>query len=135
MEALSPAIPQDERASCLPVAIFQFTVKNSGTKPVEVSLAEFQQNFIGWDGKLDCTPGKTSQWGGNVNTPYQTDAVAGLEQYAMRAFADALEYTPAALAENSGLQPIETVAAGGGSICHSTGVPRAATFDGCWRRW
>ena len=39
------------------------------------------------------------------------DAVAGLEQYAMRAFADALEYTPAALAENSGLQPIETVAA------------------------
>jgi non-lysosomal glucosylceramidase len=80
MEALSPAIPQDEKASCLPVAIFQFTVKNSGTKPVEVSLAEFQQNFIGWDGKLDCSPGKTSQWAGNVNTPYQSadKAVAGL---------------------------------------------------------
>ena len=28
----------------------------------------------------------------------------------MRAFADALEQTPCALAENSGLQPIETVA-------------------------
>jgi T-complex protein 1 subunit epsilon len=39
------------------------------------------------------------------------DGVAGLEQYAMRAFADALEAVPLALAENSGLPPIETVAA------------------------
>ena len=35
----------------------------------------------------------------------------GLEQYAMRAFADALDAIPMALAENSGLQPIETLAA------------------------
>merc|ERR1711924_237938 len=33
------------------------------------------------------------------------------EQYAMRAFSEALEMTPCALAENSGLNPIETVAA------------------------
>ena len=39
------------------------------------------------------------------------DGVAGVEQYAMRAFADALEQIPLALAENSGLPPIETVAA------------------------
>ena len=35
----------------------------------------------------------------------------GLEQYAMRAFADALDSVPMALAENSGLSPIETLAA------------------------
>lgn len=35
----------------------------------------------------------------------------GLEQYAMRAFADALDAIPMALAENSGLSPIETLAA------------------------
>ena len=35
----------------------------------------------------------------------------GVEQYAMRAFADALEAVPLALAENSGLPPIETVSA------------------------
>jgi T-complex protein 1 subunit epsilon len=35
----------------------------------------------------------------------------GLEQYAMRAFADALDAIPMALAENSGLPPIETLAA------------------------
>ncbi|KAI9835884.1 MAG: T-complex protein 1 subunit epsilon [Sarea resinae] len=34
----------------------------------------------------------------------------GLEQYAMRAFADALDAVPMALAENSGLNPIETLA-------------------------
>lgn len=36
--------------------------------------------------------------------------VSTLEQYAMRAFSDALEAIPLALAENSGLNPIQTVA-------------------------
>lgn len=34
----------------------------------------------------------------------------GLEQYAMRAFAEALDAVPMALAENSGLNPISTLA-------------------------
>lgn len=38
------------------------------------------------------------------------DKVASLEQYAMRAFADALEATPLALSENSGYQAQETLA-------------------------
>lgn len=38
------------------------------------------------------------------------NSVASLEQYAMRAFSDALETIPLALAENSGLAPIETLA-------------------------
>jgi T-complex protein 1 subunit epsilon len=41
----------------------------------------------------------------------KADRIPGLEQYAVRAFADALDSTPAALAENSGLPRIETVAA------------------------
>ncbi|KAE9592267.1 putative chaperonin Cpn60/TCP-1 family, groEL-like apical domain, groEL-like equatorial [Lupinus albus] len=39
------------------------------------------------------------------------DRYPGVEQYAVRAFGDALEYIPMALAENSGLQPIETLSA------------------------
>merc|ERR1711939_301540 len=39
------------------------------------------------------------------------DKVSSIEQYAMRAFAEALEAPPLALAENSGFSPIETVAA------------------------
>ncbi|KAG8493083.1 hypothetical protein CXB51_010414 [Gossypium anomalum] len=39
------------------------------------------------------------------------DKYPGVEQYAIRAFADALDAVPMALAENSGLQPIETLSA------------------------
>merc|ERR1712159_362549 len=39
------------------------------------------------------------------------DKVSSIEQYAMRALAEALEAPPLALAENSGFSPIETVAA------------------------
>eukprot|EP00742_Colponemidia_sp_Colp-10_P000261 GILJ01000294.1.p1 GENE.GILJ01000294.1~~GILJ01000294.1.p1 ORF type:complete len:541 (+),score=103.50 GILJ01000294.1:63-1685(+) len=39
------------------------------------------------------------------------DKVSTLEQYAMRAFADALDVIPTALAENSGLSSIDTLAA------------------------
>ena len=38
------------------------------------------------------------------------DSVSGLEQYAVRAFADAIDSIPMALAENSGYNPIESVA-------------------------
>jgi T-complex protein 1 subunit epsilon len=38
------------------------------------------------------------------------DNIPGVEQYAVRAFADALEQIPTALADNSGLWPIESVA-------------------------
>ena len=37
------------------------------------------------------------------------DKVPGVEQYAMRAFADALDSVPIALAENSGLAPIDSL--------------------------
>jgi len=40
----------------------------------------------------------------------EADKISTLEQYAMRSFADALESIPLALAENSGLPPIQTVA-------------------------
>uniref|UniRef100_F6GVJ8 T-complex protein 1 subunit epsilon n=1 Tax=Vitis vinifera TaxID=29760 RepID=F6GVJ8_VITVI len=39
------------------------------------------------------------------------DRYPGVEQYAIRAFGDALDSIPMALAENSGLQPIETLSA------------------------
>lgn len=40
---------------------------------------------------------------------HQADQISSLEQYAFRAFADALESVPLALAENSGLNPIQTL--------------------------
>lgn len=40
----------------------------------------------------------------------EADKLPGVEQYAIRAFGDALEALPIALAENSGLSPISTIA-------------------------
>lgn len=40
----------------------------------------------------------------------EADKISTLEQYAMRAFSDALDFIPMALAENSGLSSIQTVA-------------------------
>lgn len=39
----------------------------------------------------------------------EADKISSIEQYAYRAFADALESIPLALAENSGLSPIDTL--------------------------
>lgn len=40
----------------------------------------------------------------------KADEIPSIEQYAMRAFAQALDAVPLALAENSGLSPIDTLA-------------------------
>ncbi|PIA65251.1 hypothetical protein AQUCO_00100615v1 [Aquilegia coerulea] len=47
----------------------------------------------------------------SITVEAAVDKYPGVEQYAIRAVADALESVPMALAENSGLQPIETVSA------------------------
>ena len=39
----------------------------------------------------------------------EAERVSGVEQYSMQAFADALEAIPLALAENSGLPPIDSL--------------------------
>lgn len=44
-----------------------------------------------------------------IATSTEADKISSLEQYAFRAFSDALESIPLALAENSGLSPIHTL--------------------------
>mmetsp|Transcript_3635 Transcript_3635/g.5325 ORF Transcript_3635/g.5325 Transcript_3635/m.5325 type:complete len:543 (-) Transcript_3635:43-1671(-) len=64
------------------------------------------------------------------------DTVTGVDQYAIRGFADALEDIPLALAENSGHSPIEEVAAAKARQVKDTssviglGVDREANEDG-----
>merc|ERR1711998_591289 len=43
----------------------------------------------------------------SLNITKEADSRVGIDQYALRAFADALDDIPMALAENSGLSPIE----------------------------
>ena len=73
------------------------------------------------------------------------DLTPGLEQYAIRAFGDALEDVPLALAENSGLSPISTLAEVKaaqikennprlGVDCLDKGTNGACVRDGCGPR-
>lgn len=70
-------------------------------KPVDVELL----------GALAQEAASLPQRLGLTTAPSTYLQVVGVEQYAMRAFADALESVPIALAENSGLPPIESLTA------------------------
>ena len=84
LEAMTPLIPDDPKASGLPAAVFTFTAKNPGSKPVDVRLLEAQQNFLGWDGLKDATAAATPFYGTNVNAPFASGA-GGLSGLAMSA--------------------------------------------------
>lgn len=53
--------------------------------------------------------GGASELACSIAVNKEADRIPGVEQYAVRAFGDALEEIPLALAENSGFQPIEYV--------------------------
>ncbi|XP_054785488.1 T-complex protein 1 subunit epsilon isoform X1 [Prosopis cineraria] len=55
--------------------------------------------------------GGSAEISSSIAVEAAADRYPGVEQYAIRAFADALDSVPMALAENSGLQPIETLSA------------------------
>jgi len=50
LEAYSFLIPMDLKNSGIPCAIFRYTVKNTGSSDVRVSLLATQQNAVGWTG-------------------------------------------------------------------------------------
>lgn len=65
------------------------------------------RNFIR-DNKVVCGGG-SAEIACAVHVQKEADLISSLEQYAYRAFAEALESIPLALAENSGLSPIDTL--------------------------
>ena len=53
--------------------------------------------------------GGASEISCSIAVSKEADKIKSIEQYAFRAFADALEAIPLSLAENSGLDPIQTL--------------------------
>jgi len=50
LEAYSFLIPMDLKSSAIPSAVFRYTVKNTGSLAVQVSLLAAQQNAVGFNG-------------------------------------------------------------------------------------
>ncbi len=70
LEAYSFLIPMDLKNSGIPCAIFRYTVKNTSSSDVGVSLLATQQNGVGWTGYDAITGEKSRQcagYGSNLN--------------------------------------------------------------------
>jgi non-lysosomal glucosylceramidase len=48
LESWSPVVPQDYAAAAMPVAFFDFYIKNTSSEPAELDAALFMPNFLGW---------------------------------------------------------------------------------------
>ena len=68
--------------------------------------ALFEGGAWGWEDEGVCSRPVLNRLPLRSRAPLQ---VSSIEQYAMRAFADALDAVPLTLAENSGQPPIETL--------------------------
>ena len=82
IKAYNPLIPGDADASGIPIAILNYEVENSTSKPITVSIAGNIRNFIGKDGSS-----YTSNWKGdyiptgalgNKNTFRKSENVSGI---------------------------------------------------------
>jgi uncharacterized protein (DUF608 family) len=93
MEAFTPLVPLDSRASALPAACFAFKVDNPSAASVDVSLLGAQQNAVGYDGHSIVLDRMFGGYGGNTNairrlpecTLLQMDREGGLGQMALMA--------------------------------------------------
>ena len=73
LDAVSPMIPLDEKASCLPLIRFNFTVTNPGESAVRLKLAASLQNAVGYDGKTPIEGVSCPCYGGNINEIVRTE--------------------------------------------------------------
>jgi uncharacterized protein (DUF608 family) len=142
MTAYSPFSPLDSRLSSMPVACFVFRAHNPTSSPVELSLAAFMENPVGYDAvgadntaeRLD---GLHPNFGGNVNRVLKSGGAAALVMEAEAGAAPVLE-RPIVVRTNlnthalnvpyrdcpDGLtvEPLERLTAGGAPLMEKTAI-------------
>ncbi len=68
LEAFNPFVPLDADASGLPVAIFRWTLRNRGARPIDLTVALSVLNPIGHEGVVTTLRGRRHpMFGGNLN--------------------------------------------------------------------
>jgi non-lysosomal glucosylceramidase len=67
LEAYSPFVPLDAEESGLPLAVFDFRLRNRWDHEVVGCLGAALQNAVGWDGITPISGNRCSLYGGNVN--------------------------------------------------------------------
>jgi len=79
LEAFSPFAPLDADDSGLPAIVFRFRIENRADSPAEVSVLMTQQNAVGWDGYTDIEGVRHPAYGGNLNRPFRSGELRGIE--------------------------------------------------------
>lgn len=76
--AWNPMIPLDAERSGVPGAVFDWTVTNPGSRPVEVTLALSLCNACGYDGKAELPSRRHALFGQNLNRWVEAEGCRGL---------------------------------------------------------
>jgi non-lysosomal glucosylceramidase len=92
LEAFSPFVPLDAFASAMPAVLMHFTVENSGSQPVEVTLFGWLQNAV-------CLYSGAVHDGQRVNRIEHNDQLCALECWAEPAKPTASQRPPRVLAD------------------------------------
>ncbi len=79
MEAFTPFIPLDARASGLPAVIFNLTAHNPGEVAVDVAFMGTAQNSVGWDGFTHIDGVSCPSYGGNRNTTIRLNGISAVD--------------------------------------------------------
>lgn len=79
LEAFNPFIPMDDRASGMPIAIFTWTLQNSGFQSVEASLVFSLLNACGYDGQALLRSRHHTLFGQNLNEFVQEGRLSGMK--------------------------------------------------------
>jgi uncharacterized protein (DUF608 family) len=90
LEAFNPFVPLDADASSFPVAVFRWTIRNPGPKPVDCTIALSVLNPVGHDGTLSDLRGRRSPlFGRNLNEWVDEGAARGLRMSGAKVAGDA----------------------------------------------
>ena len=79
MEAFTPFIPLDARASGLPAVIFNLTVHNPGDVAVDVAFMGTAQNSVGWDGVTGIDGVSWPGYEGNRNSTVRLNGISAVD--------------------------------------------------------
>jgi len=78
LEAFSPMVPLDTRASGYPAAVFNFTVTNPGDAQISGALMATLQNAVGQDAQTPVTGTRCPCYGGNLNELVREDGFTAI---------------------------------------------------------
>lgn len=80
LESYCPLIPLNTKDSALPAVVFRFTLRNTGSEPVDAAVMASMPNLVGWNGYTEVDGPRHVGYIGNTNRPvtHARDAVLRL---------------------------------------------------------